>query len=48
MVLEPVNYHIAYSIIFLLIWANFLEGSNNILGIGISISKKQNIYLLHS
>ena len=39
-ILTPVSYHTAYSIVFLLVWAFFYQGMNNVLTIGISISKR--------
>ena len=39
-VLTPESYHVAYSIVFILILAYLYQGANNILGIGISISKR--------
>ena len=39
-ILSTEAYYISYSIIFILIWAFLYQGSNNILQIGISISKR--------
>ncbi|MFQ5786604.1 MAG: lipopolysaccharide biosynthesis protein [Thermodesulfobacteriota bacterium] len=46
-ILTPESYHIAHSISFILIMAFLYQGSNNILGIGICISK-QTKYLSYS
>jgi len=40
MVLTPENYHVAFSIVFILVWGFLIQGSNSIIAIGIAISKK--------
>lgn len=42
-ILTPESYHIAYSIVFIVIVGFIYQGSNNILGIGIGISKKTHL-----
>lgn len=39
-ILTPVSYHVAYSMVFILVGAYLYQGANNVLGIGIAISKR--------